>query len=83
MRNPILDAMRKPNIGQQTQNLPQNNGGNFLQQLAEFRKALGGKDPQAIVQNLLNSGQMSQQQFHQLKAQTAIQSRFAEADIIM
>lgn len=40
-----------------------------MQQLAEFRKALGGKDPQAIVQNLLNSGQMSQQQFQQLKAQ--------------
>lgn len=61
--------MRKPSSGQQPQNLPQSNGGNFLQQLAEFRKALGGKDPQAIVQNLLNSGQMSQQQFNQLKAQ--------------
>lgn len=60
--------MRKPNSGQ-PQNPPANNGGNFLQQLAEFRKALGGKDPQAIVQNLLNSGQMSQQQFNQLKAQ--------------
>lgn len=69
MRNPILDAMQKQNSGQQPQNLPANNGGNFLQQLAEFRKALGGKDPQAIVQNLLNSGQMSQQQFNQLKAQ--------------
>lgn len=69
MRNPILDAMRNPSSGQQPQNLPANNGGNFLQQLAEFRKALGGKDPQAIVQNLINSGQMSQQQFQQLKAQ--------------
>lgn len=61
--------MQKQSSGQQSQNLPANNGGNFLQQLAEFRKALGGKDPQAIVQNLLNSGQMSQQQFNQLKAQ--------------
>lgn len=60
--------MRKPSSGQ-PQNLPANNDGNFLQQLAEFRKALGGKDPQAIVQNLLNTGQMSQQQFQQLKAQ--------------
>lgn len=69
MRNPILDAMQKQSSGRQPQNQPANNGGNFLQQLAEFRKALGGKDPQAIVQNLLNSGQMSQQQFQQLKAQ--------------
>ena len=69
MRNPILDAIQKQSSGRQPQNLPQSNGGNFLQQLAEFRKALGGKDPQAIVQNLLNSGQMSQQQFQQLKAQ--------------
>ena len=69
MRNPILDAMQKQSSEQQPQNLPANNGGNFLQQLAEFRKALGGKDPQAIVQNLLNTGQMSQQQFQQLKAQ--------------
>jgi hypothetical protein len=61
--------MQKPNSGQQLQNLPLNNSGNFLQQLAEFRKAIGGKDPQAIVQNLLNTGQMSQQQFQQLKAQ--------------
>ena len=69
MRNPILDAMQRQSSGQQAQSLPPNNGGNFLQQLAEFRKALGGKDPQAIVQNLLNTGQMSQQQFQQLKAQ--------------
>lgn len=69
MRNPILDAMQKQSSGQQPQNLPPSNGGNFLQQLAEFRKALGGKDPQAIVQNLLNTGQMSQQQFQQLKTQ--------------
>lgn len=61
--------MQKQSSGQQSQNLPANNGGIFLQQLAEFRKALGGKDPQAIVQNLLNTGQMSQQQFNQLKAQ--------------
>lgn len=61
--------MQKQSSEQQPQNLPANNGENFLQQLAEFRKALGGKDPQAIVQNLLNTGQMSQQQFQQLKAQ--------------
>lgn len=39
---------------------------NFLQQFAQFKKNFQG-DPQQAVLNLLNSGQMSQQQFNQLQ----------------
>ena len=48
-----------------------NNGNNamnpfgMIQKFNEFRQNLTG-DPRQIVQNLLNSGQMSQSQFNQL-----------------
>ena len=41
----------------------------MLQQFAEFKKTMAGKNPQAIVENLLKTGQMSNQQFEQLKQQ--------------
>lgn len=41
----------------------------FLRQFAEFKKAMQGRNPQAIVQALLAGGQMSPQQFEELKAQ--------------
>lgn len=48
-----------------------------MTQLEQFRKQLGGADPQQKVMELLRSGQMSQQQFEQLKAQaTSIQKMF-------
>ena len=39
---------------------------NLMQQFYEFRKNLQG-DPQQIVQQLLQSGRMSQAQFNQLR----------------
>ena len=67
MPSPLYDmAMR---INPQPQQ-PQPNQ-NFMQQLMQFGKNFSG-DPQLMVQNLLRSGQMSQQQFQQY-AKTANQ----------
>lgn len=49
---------------QQPQQMPTPNQ-NLLSQFNAFRSAFQG-DPQAKVQELLNTGQMSQQQFNQL-----------------
>ncbi len=40
----------------------------FAQQFNQFRQTITG-NPQQMVQNLLNNGQMSQQQFNQLVMQ--------------
>ena len=45
---------------------PANNMANMLQRFNQFRSTFSG-DPKQVVQNLLNSGQMSQQQFNQLQ----------------
>lgn len=68
--NPILSRLAQQAPAQQL-----NNPMNMIQQFAEFKKQMAGKDPQAIVQQMLQSGQMSQQQFDQLKQQAmALQS---------
>lgn len=65
--NPMLSrlAQNSPAPAQQQSSNPMN----MIQQFAEFKRQMAGKDPQAIVQQLLQSGQMSQQQFEQLKRQ--------------
>ena len=65
--NPMLSrlAQNSPASVQQ----PSNNPMNMIQQFAEFKRQMAGKDPQAMVQQLLQSGRMSQQQFDQLKQQ--------------
>ena len=62
--NPMLSRLAQQVPAQQ-----QNNPMNMIQQFAEFKRQMAGKDPQAMVQQLLQSGQMSQQQFDQLKQQ--------------
>ena len=64
--NPMLSrlAQNSPAPAQQPSN-PMN----MIQQFAEFKRQMAGKDPQAIVQQLMQSGRMSQQQFDQLKQQ--------------
>lgn len=48
------------------QNPPMNNGfANMMSQFQQFKQNYSG-NPQQQVQQLLNSGQMSQQQFNQL-----------------
>lgn len=61
MTNPILQAMG-------TNGLP-NNSMAMMQQFAQFKQQMQGKDPQKMVEQMLASGQMSQQQFEQLKQQ--------------
>lgn len=57
MINPILSQL--------------NSGGpvQMLQRFAEFKQQMQGKDPEAMVNELLRSGKMSQAQFEQLKTQ--------------
>ena len=46
--------------------MPINNTANMIKRFNEFRSTFSG-DPKQVVQNLLNSGQMSQQQFNELQ----------------
>ena len=57
MSNPIYDAMGR-------QAMP-GNPLYMMQQFNQFRRNFNG-DPKAIVQNMLNTGRMSQAQFNQL-----------------
>lgn len=61
MTNPILQAMGK--------NAMPNSPMNVVQQFMQFKQQMQGKDPQKIVEQMLADGQMSQQQFEQLKQQ--------------
>ena len=54
---------------QTTQPMQNNNPLQMIQQFAEFKNQMRGKNPQAMVQELLKSGKMSPQQFEQLKQQ--------------
>ena len=61
MGNPMLAMLnRQPQ---------QNNSANTLQQFQQFRQQMAGRDPRAMVEELLRSGKMSQQQFQQLSQQ--------------
>ena len=51
-------------------NKPANQGnGNLLTRFAQFKREMAGKDPEAIVRQMLADGRMSQQQFESLKSQ--------------
>lgn len=41
--------------------------GNMLKQFKQFKQLMSGKDPKAAVIQLLTNGQMSQEQFSELK----------------
>ena len=70
MSNPMLDMLSR---GAQKQFAGNGNmsGGpmQMMQQFAQFRRMIQGRNPQQMVQNLLTSGQMTQAQFEQLKQQ--------------
>ena len=57
------------NPSQPQPNRPMNNPMQMIQAFADFKKQMAGKDPQAMVQQLLASGQMSREQFDQLSQQ--------------
>ena len=43
--------------------------GNLIQRFLQFKREMAGKDPEAIVRQMLADGRMSPQQFEKLKAQ--------------
>lgn len=45
------------------------NNNNIINQFLQFRNQLGNKNPEQIVRDLLASGKMTQEQFHQLQSQ--------------
>lgn len=61
MGNPMLARLNRQPM--------QNNSANTLQQFQQFRQQMAGRDPKAMVEELLRSGRMSQQQFQQLSQQ--------------
>lgn len=58
MLNPILSQLHNSNSPVQ-----------MLQRFAEFKNSMQGRDPEAMVNELLRSGKMTPQQYEQLKAQ--------------
>lgn len=72
MANPMLDQLTggAPKHFAGAGNMPGGNGMmHMVQQFSQFKRMMQGRNPQQIVQNLLQSGQMSQDQFDQLKQQ--------------
>lgn len=70
MANPMLDMLSR-GAPQQFAGSGNMSGGpmQMMQQFAQFRRMMQGRNPQQMVQNLLQSGQMTQAQFEQLKQQ--------------
>ena len=64
MGNPLFNLLGGGNPFQGT---PFGNALNLVQQFQQFRNSFRG-DPRQQVQNLLNSGKMSQDQFNQLQS---------------
>lgn len=63
--NPILQMLGQSQRTPMTHNDPMQ----MLQQFAQFKQQMQGRDPRAMVEQLLASGKMTQQQFEQLKQQ--------------
>ena len=61
--NPILNALTRTN---QTGNPMQ-----MITAFAKFKQQMAGKDPEAMVRELVASGKMTQEQLAQLKEQAA------------
>lgn len=67
--------MANPLYNQHTNNAPI---GDFMQKFNQFRQTITG-NPQEMVQQMLNDGRMSQQQFNQLSQQAnAIMQMFGK-----
>ena len=72
MGNPMLDRLSR-GAPQQFAGSGNMSGGpmQMMQQFAQFRRMMQGRNPRQMVQNLLSSGQMTQEQFEQLKQQAS------------
>ena len=59
--NPLIGMMAKNNVD--------NSGpGQMMQQFRQFRQWLGNRDPNQMINEMLQSGQINQQQLEQAKA---------------
>ena len=71
MINPMMEQMRKSannmaGLSGSGSGMP-TNPMQMIQQFAEFKKMMRGRNPKQMVQNLLSTNQMTAQQFEQLK----------------
>ena len=71
MSNPMLDMLSRGAPKQFAGNGNMSGPMQMMQQFAQFRRMMQGRNPQQMVQNLLSSGQMTQAQFEQLKQQAS------------
>lgn len=69
--NPILQM-----LGQSQKQSMNSNPMQMLKQFAQFKQQMQGRDPKAMVEQLLASGKMTQQQFDQLKQQAQMLQGF-------
>ena len=69
--NPILQM-----LGQSQKQSMNSNPMQMLQQFTQFKQQMRGRDPKAMVEQLLASGKMTQQQFDQLKQQAQMLQGF-------
>ena len=63
--NPIFNAMRQQQMTMGNNNSPFGNFMNMIKNFNQFKSQFKG-DPQQQVQQLIDSGKMSQEQFNQL-----------------
>lgn len=70
--NPILQMLGQAKSTPTMANDPMQ----MMQRFAQFKNQMRGKDPQAMVMELLGSGKMTQQQFEQLKQQAKMLQNF-------
>lgn len=61
-----MQTPSSPEMGMQGANPMQ-----MMQNFAQFKRLMHGRNPQQMVQSLLQSGQMTQEQFDQLKQQAS------------
>lgn len=71
MTNPILKQLARQAPQASQTNMVNNNFFQMLQRFSEFKRAMQGRNPEAIVKKLLQSGKMTPEQLEQLKAQAA------------
>ena len=72
MSNPMLDRLSR-GAPQQFAGAGNMSVGpmQMMQKFAQFKRMMQGRNPKQMVQNLLQSGQMTQTQFEQLKQQAS------------
>lgn len=70
--NPILQQLQ-----QRTQASAQpNNPMQMIQQFNQFKQQMQGRNPKAMVEDMLRTGRLSQSQFEQLKQQASQLQQF-------